>query len=720
MFSRLVPILVLIAQAGCSQSDFGHFPTPDGLPTPEGPGSPAWGSTDITCVTQDDCAPSETCENNICMPTRCTDGPYASSAPIGKSYIFFDDKEILAADANLVEGRYWLDGYLPSDNDIQYKSNGSWSVGTSPVVDIAGGNILGTRPDGAVAAVQGSSQIEVRHDSGDFALNVGFQPIAVATGDVDEDQIDEVIALGAGGQYAICDADEETCDTSKVDGASEGIDAAAADIDGDGVDEPIFLVKKGKNVEIVALNTDSDATGQVRWVGGGTDEAYKAISAGVLDGSGAAKIVALLDGGYFGWVDDRLDTLTFNGSKLELIGSTDVDSETRDIEVDDLDSDGRAEIAVLFGDREIELRRPVSASNHTILTSKSLTVTQAPSRLGFADLDGDSPMARQISGPELVPGGITPVAVMQFPPYSQSFSDGTSYLFVGNSENIGEDFSDSMSVRYGLGVGFEAKIPGVVRAGFIGRFGQEWSKSTTTGSRYTIGSRFIMNPNIDLHGNDFSVVMLSSGCFHTYGYEIDDPKGVLDKELNGSVMGMMVPVGGQMTVWSSKRYNALAKTLGNLPIVETRVRIGDPNSYPSIPETSDGQPVPEADMVFPRTPSLKVSDVGVVGYWLSVADYEVNDQSTSIDISGYGNVGFGPVSVNVDSGLNQGRSHSITVGTDALFGGGVPAVPDDPDTPEDEHAAHGFTYSPKVHREYYTDGNGNQAGYYVLSFTVGE
>ncbi|MBT8494961.1 MAG: hypothetical protein KJO07_18070, partial [Deltaproteobacteria bacterium] len=229
-----------------------------------------------------------------------------------------------------------------------------------------------------------------------------------------------------------------------------------------------------------------------------------------------------------------------------------------------------------------------------------------------------------------------------------------------------------------------------------------------------------ISPDVDAHGNDFSVVMVSSGCFHAYRYEIDDPVGALDEELGGSTMGMMVPVGGQVTVWSSKRYNALAKHLGNLPVIETPVRIGDPSSYPASPMTTTLGAVQADDAVFPRTPDLKVSDVGIVGYWLAVGEYEVNERSQSIDLSGYGNVGVGPVSLNFDVGLNQGRSHSVNIGTEAIFGGGVPPIPDDPNTPEDEHAANSFSYSPSVHKEYYTDANGNEAGYYVLTFTVGD
>ena len=40
------------------------------------------------------------------------------------------------------------------------------------------------------------------------------------------------------------------------------------------------------------------------------------------------------------------------------------------------------------------------------------------------------------------------------------------------------------------------------------------------------------------------------------------------------------------------------------------------------------------------------------------------------------------------------------------------------DTPEDEYLVHGFAMTPYVYREHYTDAEGNDAGYYVLSHMV--
>jgi hypothetical protein len=60
------------------------------------------------------------------------------------------------------------------------------------------------------------------------------------------------------------------------------------------------------------------------------------------------------------------------------------------------------------------------------------------------------------------------------------------------------------------------------------------------------------------------------------------------------------------------------------------------------------------------------------------------------------------------------------VGRDALFGGGVAPMPDDPETPEDEYAAHRFSFSPYVYVNNYLDAEGEDAGYYVMNFVVGQ
>ena len=79
-----------------------------------------------------------------------------------------------------------------------------------------------------------------------------------------------------------------------------------------------------------------------------------------------------------------------------------------------------------------------------------------------------------------------------------------------------------------------------------------------------------------------------------------------------------------------------------------------------------------------------------------------------------GEVRFG---AEVAAGL--GQSHAISVGSEVIFGGSVPPIPDDPATPEDEYKARAFSFVPAVYRETYQDADGTDSHYYVLTFATG-
>ena len=95
-------------------------------------------------------------------------------------------------------------------------------------------------------------------------------------------------------------------------------------------------------------------------------------------------------------------------------------------------------------------------------------------------------------------------------------------------------------------------------------------------------------------------MLLSCGCYHQYGYVTDDPGFKIGG--TGQVMDILVPVGGQTLLLSTKRYNAIAEVVPHLPVIEPPVRIGDVQSYPNQPMRLDGSPVPQDDLLFPETP----------------------------------------------------------------------------------------------------------------------
>jgi hypothetical protein len=77
------------------------------------------------------------------------------------------------------------------------------------------------------------------------------------------------------------------------------------------------------------------------------------------------------------------------------------------------------------------------------------------------------------------------------------------------------------------------------------------------------------------------------------------------------------------------------------------------------------------------------------------------------------------VTFGADVGAGWGEGYSVSVGSEFFFGGGVPPIPDDPNTPEDEYAEYRFGFSPVVYRKHYADSEGNDAAMYVLDYSVG-
>jgi hypothetical protein len=120
------------------------------------------------------------------------------------------------------------------------------------------------------------------------------------------------------------------------------------------------------------------------------------------------------------------------------------------------------------------------------------------------------------------------------------------------------------------------------------------------------------------------------------------------------------------------------------------------------------------------TPSFLVSDVGRTGWWLSASETETNAVHMDTALSVSSSIKVAGVKFGGEIGVNWGSGVALTVGHEALFGGMVPAILDDPETPEDEYQAHTFTYRPFVYNQRYTDADGQEAGYYVLNFATGK
>ncbi|MEM9696909.1 MAG: hypothetical protein AAGA56_30515, partial [Myxococcota bacterium] len=259
---------------------------------------------------------------------------------------------------------------------------------------------------------------------------------------------------------------------------------------------------------------------------------------------------------------------------------------------------------------------------------------------------------------------------------------------------------------------------GPFKAKVSGYFNRDVSVTQSFRTRRTIGARYWVLAQPQLQGLEYAPVIMSCGCYHRYRYQTEDPSNLIGG--TGQVVDIFIPVGGQTQLWSSQRYNAMAAATGTLPLIEVPITVGDPSSYPATQQTLDGQPIAPDDMVFTDVPSYQVSDVGFVNYWLVRGETETNAVAETIDFGTKASFGLFGNGIDVSSQIGQTAGYSLSVGNTQIFAGGIPPVPDNPDTPEDEFLLNRYSFSPFVYRQRYTDAQGDEAAYYVMNFTVAQ
>jgi hypothetical protein len=702
-------LLALVAVfGGCDQSAFD--PPGIGEDTPPGPGSPTWDDTDLSCASDSDCAPGESCSEQQCRPRQCDEGPYSSTVPLGPNRVLFREQELFIVDATQSQSAYWVDSYQ-GNGSIGY-AGGSFSLGAAAVVDVA--RIHTADGGGVVAAVSGQTRVKLAGTG--FAtkqVDTGLVPVAVAAGDVDGDATDEIVVLSAAGGIAIC-KQAGGCKHYNFGNGERGVDVAVADTNADGVAEIMFLLRTGDATSIAAWSVDV-ANG---FVAASFDTHFDAITAGDIDVDGRAEIAVLEDRGWFGFASDRVHFYRVGASFTGIVAVTTTGSAI-DLAAGDLDGGEQGDAVVVLGDNQsVDVLRWTGSSVAKAF-SGSVATTSAPRRIAVGDFDNDSVAARLVGGPTLVAGSLVPTMVVTFPPYHSTYSDAArSGVAVGNRNEMTEAFTDTIALNAGIEVGVGADFLGLFNARIGTRLGVDISRSRTLSKTVGIGTKFSLRPQPELYGNQYAAVVVACNCFHVYEYEMLDAANRLG--VAGKRMKMIVPVGGQTTVLSTPRYNALAATVSGLPAIAVPTRIGDVASYPRMPTKLDGTPVQPDEHVFAQRPTLRVSDVGAVGFSMSVATSDTNTTALMTTVSVSGSLGGLGVSVGSSLGVSWGKSYAIVIGSSADFGGEVPPLPNKPDTPEDEYLTHAYSFSPYLYRQPYTNSvSGEATGYYVLDYTVG-
>ena len=722
MNARFLPFasaLVFVAASytmGCSADG-----TLNGLDNQIGAGAY---NNDGLCSEDSDCMKGESCTNGRCLIKRCADNGFATraGAPLRSNGFLLQDRELIVGAGSNVRGFDMRGRSLPSVASAQISAG-------KRVVDLVGGNFLGVRPEVIAFATEGSDSLTLKQDGNDLpALPIGFVPVALTSGDTEMDGLDRIIAAAANGDFAICNAKTSTCAKGSI-GVSGITDVAAGDVDGDGYAEIVFLAGD----RLIAYNYDGGKTEQKKSVASNIGRRVIRIAAGDINGDGKDELVALEDTGS----RDSVHVLNYSDGNFSVRNSIEVEN-AADIAVGGLGGE-RTHVVTLGSGNMAEVLEGQENGSLRSAFRTALSSTSGANRIGFADVDNDSVPARLKDKPRVVSGSLVPMAVLVPPPYSKTYSGeafggSKSSITVSTSASTSEGTDESKTESEGLSMSASASIAWV-----NGSLSESVSNSITKSVSYsesrTVGQSFTFDVRPELDGYDTGAVILGCGCYNEYQYDVDDPKGRLGKAVENGTFSVFIPIGGQTTMWSIKRYNELAAASnGELPVIQGSPRIGDVSSYPTTPQTIDGKPIPAADLVFEDPPSFRVSDVGSVSFSFDMSKSKTDSTSTSESKSnGWSvgvNVGFTIPIINVgasvgasvsgDVSTSIGNGYSLTMGNSTSFSGSVPPIRDNPATPEDEFAIHGYSFTPYVYRAHYVTKEEQDAGYFVVTYTVGK
>jgi len=718
-FSLLLAAALVVS--GCAQDKF-PITRPVTPGNTEVPGSDIWDQSDeVQCTATADCGPLETCIDGVCRLNGCTNADAPTPPPLGERHYLSVKRDLVVA------GDSSMTGYIPNStyDFVQPATVSSWNA-TSPT-DVAGGNFFNSRPEAFANIRAGQKNVIFTrgYSSTLVTLPLSFQPTSIAGGDTNGDGLDELVAFGAAGEIALCDPRAKTCKAPTFAHAWKGLDTSVADVDGDGYGEALFLGEEAGKLTLFIWNVNGNITGEVELRKAPfTETGLVRLTSGDLDGDKIAEILALKDNGWMGIPTDDLNVYTLDNAGVTLQGTTKVEGRAADIAAGDVDGNQLAEVAVLAKGTQLDLFKGSTLIKGALATVKRSTLKNYGSRISLFDLNGDSPAGRLIDGPKLLPGQVIPIAVLAFPPFSRTYSEGIASVSLGAGTSTSNSISSSVSYGIGGSVGFSVGLDA-----FFGKIGsstsislsRDISRSQSFSKGVSISNSFSFGSRVERYGSEYAGVVVACGCFAAYTYEVEDPSGVSGGNREKFVVAS--PVGGQTTLWSSRRYNAIAAQLGYLPQVTVGHQIGDPTSYPNTYVTLEGGALNQADLVFPTPPFFRTSDIGQVGWGLSADESETNGTNTSYNLGFSTTISLQIMKMVGASGtlnLSRGWSNgsSVSLGKSISFGGNVPGIPDNPATPEDEYLVHGFAFSPYVYKQSYKDAAGSSAGYYVLNYTV--
>lgn len=702
-FVALAMVFSALGSGGCSAGDDTAPPVPLNAP-----GTTAF-NDDIHCKVDSDCKAAESCTNGLCQMKRCAaNGLTANQPPLGVHGFIKLNRELVVGGGSTVAG------YNTSGSSVS--KLGSVTPGGT-LVDLAGGNLTGVRPESVATATTGSTQIKVTQNGNVVSqFDAGIQPIAMAAGDFTGEGLDRVLVAASNGQFAICNAVTKSCDLKFNLGVSGVRDVAVGDVDADGFDEALFDLGD----KVVIFNYDNGKPLQAKTITTGTGRNFTRITAGDIDGDGFDELIGLQDDGS----GSSLHVLALSNGSFTEKSTLDVDGGTQDIQFGGIGRDAKDIIAVGGGNHVwIYDGKPdgtlTSAFNTTMTTDNV-------SRVGASDIDGDNVPAKLIAPPKVSSGNLIPIAVLVPPPYSKQYSgeghgDSRSVVTMGSSSTTGTGSDHSVTVSYGYGI----TLGGSIGPLFTASASYNIQKSITTTKSYskssTVSQSFSFEARPDLDGYETGAVAVACGCFNQFDYQIDDPNNTLGPDGGDKKVSVFLPIGGQTSVWALKRYNQLAQALGDgsLPTFTIDIKSGDISSYPQNAQKLDGSKIPEADDLFPNSPPFRVSDVASTSFALTLSDAMTTATNTSSGWTLNLSLGAAAVTGNANYGKTISDGYHVDLAKSTTFSGSVPPLRDNPSTPEDEFAINSYSFTPVVYSEHYMTPQKKDATYWVVTYTVG-
>lgn len=710
-FIRGLTAFVVLACAACQG---GAAPRSSDL------GGASLDARDVQCKSDADCNAGEACGDGVCQMRRCAEASYTSISPLGTMGYFKRDRELV-----VVGQGTQLQGYDTEDHAFVRPKDSAWSSTTGNIVDVAGGNLLGTRPEAVVFVTEGSQVLSVQSGQKSTKnIQLTFSPIALAVADVDADETDDIVAVSANGMVAVCSAVSGACETTNgtpppaagaSPGAIEVLDATAGDVDGDGYAEAILLTNKS----FVVVNFDSAKTGNTKVIEYASGKEFKRLAAGDLDGDGADDLVAVYDG----YLGDDLHLFSLRGGTVTPKTTLGTSNGTVDVAVGMFGRD-RPEIALLRSNDSTEMFA-LDSSGQLVSEYQGLLSSTQVTRIATADVDGDSPARRVLGAPKLVPGNVVPIAVLTLPPYSRTHSDGRSSVSAGHASATGETKSEGTVFAVQAGLGFSQEFSVFAKAVEVeveAHYSQETWKTRGVSNSLSKSASFEIEANPEMEGFDSGAVVLGCGCYHEYKYALDDPAHKMGEGADGKEFSLFVPVDAQTSVWSTRRYNALVAALGDkkLPAIKIPYQLGQVSSYPTKPVTLDGELIQQRDMIFTSPPTLRSSDVAATSFELSVEREETNEELVYKGFGGSGTVGVFGVTASGSVDAMSMNGYEVSVSKTSTFSGTIPPLRNDPSTPEDELKLYGYSVTPLLYRHRYVDGAGREGGFLVLTYAVGK